>query len=295
MKILIAGSSGIIGSNLFEALKQNYSIVTGIGYEKLSIANYMQVDLTNKNDIDEIVKKIEKPDVLIFLVALAHEKGKNKQLEMFRLINFNTLLNLLSSMEEYGNVPSKIIFTSTISVYGEKYGTNEYVEDCEKKPKSPYAVTKLEAEELLMKKYAEKSWILRFAPVYSKDFRLNIIRRTMLKDFYYCVGEGNNKLSLLNINNISEVIKAIIEEKVPAGIYNVSDNKTYSFNKLLRFQGAKRIIKIPNMLLKTVYYLNKITKVNFIEENAIKLLTNNIYPSTKIRRFVDLPYKISDM
>lgn len=287
--ILIAGSSGIIGSFLFNELNTNNNFnVIGIGAEELKSNKYHQIDLTNLGNTYKGLENISKPDVLIFLVALAHEKGKNKELPSFRLINFSTLVNLLEVLKQQNKLPKKIIFSSTISVYGEKYDTSLYTEDSEKTPKSPYAVTKLEAEEFLNKNFNSNSWILRFAPVYSSSFKLNIDRRTRIQNKYYSIGEGKNKLSLLSIKNILLVIEAIIENKVPEGIYNVSDEKEYTFEYLLKIQNAKAIFRVPHIIVKIIYYLNRITKINFIEENSMKLLTDNIYPSVKIQKFVKL-------
>jgi nucleoside-diphosphate-sugar epimerase len=287
--IVLAGSSGVIGSFLFKELSKNKELnVTGIGAEKLEINNYSKIDLTNFDNTNNVISKITKPDVLIFLVALAHEKGKNKEIDTFRLINFTTLVNLMEVLKKQNKLPSKIIFTSTISVYGEKYHTSEYSEDSAKTPKSPYAVTKLEAEEYLLKNYHNISFILRFTPVYSEKFKLNIERRTQIKNFFYKICNGKNKLSLLSIKNILLVIEEIINDKIPAGIYNISDEKEYTFEDLLKIQNPNKVITIPKSFISMIYYLNKIIRINFIEENSIKLLTDNIYPSTKIQKYIKL-------
>ena len=84
--------------------------------------------------------------LLIFTVGLAHSKGKNKEYKMFEDVNLKTLKNILLSIRELNNSPKKIIFTSTISVYGEKLESNIYFEDHNPTLSSPYAITKLKAE-----------------------------------------------------------------------------------------------------------------------------------------------------
>lgn len=286
-KILIAGSNGIIGTFLYDELKKipNYEIF-GLDKNTSNLECNYQADLTKKENITIAIKNAPDFDVLIFLVALAHEKGKNKELDFFRLVNYQTLVNLLEIFKENDKVPKKIIFSSTISVYGEKYNKTKYLEEDDKTPKSPYAVTKLEAEKYLLEKFNDNSWILRFAPVYSKTFKLNIQRRTIVKRNFYRVGDGCNKLSLLSINNIITVVRAIINNQVQNGVYNISDKKQYSFNDLLNYQNAKKIIVIPKFVVRTIYYINKIINNTFVHENTIKLITDNIYPSDKILQFV---------
>ena len=203
--------------------------------------------------------------------------------------------NLLTALQEKNKLPEKIIFSSTISVYGEKYHQSVYVEDSGKNSFSPYAVTKLEAEHYLMENFENSSWILRFAPVYSSNFQLNINRRTKIGNNYYKVGKGNKKLSLCNIENIKTAVIGIIQGNIPAGIYNLSDSKEYSYNYLLTWCTAKKVIRIPQFVVKILYLFGKIINNTFLKENTVKLLTDNIFPADKIRSFIDLPATINDV
>jgi len=231
-------------------------------------------------------------NALIFLVGLAHKKGKGQEFDEFRRINKQTLVNLLSALEVQGKLPNKIIFASTISVYGEKLNQNIYNEDSEKNPFSPYAVTKLEAEEFLLEHYEKQSWILRFSPVYAPNFQLNINRRTKLGGRFYKVGRGTKKLSLCNLENIGCAIQGIIEDKVPAGIYNISDAKDYTYNDLLNYANGKWTLPIPRFLVKGLYIMGKMMNNIFLKENATKLISDNIFPSDKIRQYIELPYAL---
>jgi len=239
-------------------------------------------------------KESLKFDALIFLVGLAHKKGKGKELDEFRRVNKQTLENLLFALESKGKLPSKIIFASTISIYGEKINQDIYLEDSVKNPFSPYAVTKLEAEEYLIENFKNRSWILRFAPVYSPDFQLNINRRTKVGKFFYRIGNGTKKLSLCNLENIGLVVKGILEDKIPASEYNISDYNTYSYDYLLQMQNAKWIIWLPSNLIKGLYKIGKMTNNIFIKENAIKLISHNIFPSDKVRSYLELPFTLDN-
>ena len=196
-------------------------------------------------------------------------------------------------MDYLKKLPRKFIFTSTISVYGEKYLQKLYNEETKKTPFSPYATTKLEAEEYLLSKYQNISWIFRLAPVYSPKFKLNIDRRTKIKNFYYRVGKGNAKLSVCNINNISTCVKEVINNRVEVGVYNISDKHPISYNDLLKFQKANNIISIPRIIFMGLYIFGKVFQNIFLKENCVKLLTDNIFSSKKIQNFIKLEYDIS--
>jgi len=193
--ILLAGANGFIGSFLYNRLNKDYSI-TALDYSKELIKdNFFPLDLTKEEDVKTFAKKSPKCDALIFLVGLAHKKGKRQEFREFQSINKQTLVNLLSILEAKNKLPDKILFASTISVYGEKINQNVYNEDSDTKPFSPYAITKLEAEEYLLNNFSNQSWILRFAPVYASNFQLNINRRTKTSVGFYKVGSGSKKLS----------------------------------------------------------------------------------------------------
>ena len=256
--ILLAGANGFIGTFLYNSFNKDYSI-TALDYsDGLIEDNFSPLDLTQEIEVEDFAEKSPKCDALIFLVGLAHKKGKGKELDEFRRINKQTLVNLLSKLDEKNKLPEKIIFASTISVYGEKINQIIYNEDSEKTPFSPYAVTKLEAEEYLLNNFSNQSWILRFAPVYASNFQLNINRRTRAGRWFYKVGNGSKKLSLCNLENIGSVVEGILEDKVPTGVYNISDENQYSYNDLLNHVNAKWVIPIPSVIVKGLYYIGKL-------------------------------------
>jgi nucleoside-diphosphate-sugar epimerase len=293
-KILIVGSNGIIGKFLHTAFKSTYKTYTLSQTKKGNDKNFIQLDLTKKEEVNNFVKSSFKFDVIIFLVGLAHKKGKRKNIDNYRKINYQTLINLINSLSLEGKVPNKIIFASTISVYGEKFNKNIYLEESNKTPISPYAITKLESEEFLLEGYSDKSWILRFAPIYSSNIRLNINRRTQLKGWNYKVGNGETKLSMCNIQNIPLIINGIINGKVPNDIYNISDSKIYTYNDLLLWQKANWIIPIPTWIIKILYNLSNLFNSIFFKENTLKLMTDNIYPSDKISSFLKFNNSLDD-
>tara|TARA_Y100000591_G_C21818579_1_gene692212 strand:+ start:296 stop:1186 length:891 start_codon:yes stop_codon:yes gene_type:complete len=292
--ILIAGATGHLGSYLLGELK-DYHNTLGLSKSGNTKDGALKIDLTNEYKTKSFAKSCQNFDVLIFLVGLAHSKGEFKQYPFFRKINVTTLKNLLSSLERQKKLPSIIIYTSTISVYGEELGTSHYIEDSKLNPKSPYGKTKSEAERYLLEYYQNSSYILRLAPIYSSKFTLNLKRRSELWNFNYKVGNGNKKLSLCNIKNLKYAIDGIIEGNVPKGIYNLSDEKPYTFNNIIDLRKKKVVIRLPNFFVLFTFFIGKYFKNVFLRENSIKLLSDNIYPSNKIREFLKLPFNITNL
>ena len=291
-RLLIAGGAGNIGRPLFDTLVGKENITILVNNSKPLNENFITLNLLDFEKTTKFVLESEKYNILIFLVGLAHKKGKKSDFEEFNNLNFMTLKNLTDAFVKYDKVPSKIIFASTISIYGERISINSYTENISCKPRTPYAITKLKAENYLRKNFDSKYWILRLAPVYSSVFKLNIDRRTKIAGKNFLVGDGNVKLSLCHQNNIISVIESIIQGEISFGTYNLSDRKIYTYKDLHDYQKNDRFLKIPKFIIWLLLLSGKIIKNNFLIENSIKLISDNIYPSKKIARQKILSYEI---
>lgn len=295
MKVLITGVYGIVGSYLCEKLKKDHEII-GIGRKKeyYGCDKYYCCDITDKDSIREIVLDNKDLDIIIHCAALAHNKGNDLSKNRFMKVNYEATKCLADLSNKYLKLKN-FIFISTISVYGEKLDKNLYIETDECVPKSPYAVAKRLSEEYIIENYNSNYTILRLAPVYSKGFTLNIYRRSKIKGIPYRVGSGKQKLSLCNIENIYLAVNYIINntENEVNEIYNVSDSYIYEFNNLLKAIGAKYKVILPSLGLKILYRMNNlILKKQFIYENSIKLLSDNIYSCDKLDKKVKMRFSL---
>ena len=291
-KILIAGGSGNIGKPLCEHLYKNENVTILVNSSKKSDKSCIGLNLLDDEKTKDFVNSTNKFDILIFLVGLAHKKGKKSNYEEFNNVNFITLKNLIEAFEECNKVPDKIIFTSTISIYGERLSIKAYTEKTKPEPKTPYAITKLNAEKFLKKKFPSKCWILRLAPVYSDKFKLNITRRTKIAGQNFLIGNGKVKLSLCHLNNIISVMENIIAGEISSGTYNLADDVIYSYNDLHKYHQNKFLMRVPIFIVKIFLLFGSAIKNNFLIENSIKLISDNIYPVEKIAKQLVLKYKI---
>ncbi|TAN67475.1 SDR family oxidoreductase [Paraclostridium sordellii 8483] len=297
MKVLITGVNGFIGSNIYEGLKDEFDVL-GISQSSESkiCKNYISCDLTDKDKLEEVIKSNNDIDIIIHCAALAHNKGNDLSKDRFMKVNYEVSKDLVDLSNKYLSL-KKFIFLSTISVYGERIDKDVYVETDKCYPKSPYAIAKRKSEEYIEMNCKAPYYILRLAPVYSDEFRLNIKRRTELKGINYIVGDGSNKLSLCNVSNIVISVYDMISDKVDKnGIYNIADQEVYSFIDLINANRISSIkIWIPKFCINILYKMNKFTiNKQFIDENSIKLITNNIYSSAKINEKINIKYNLFD-
>ena len=279
----IFGSKGFIGTSLI-----NLSI-----YEYKNV-DREQIDLSDIQSIKSYFSNIAKVDVLIFLVGRVHKKGKNGSYYQHYDNNFMTLKNLLSAFSQINISIGKIIFTSTVNVYDGSMKNIFYDEESPLNPKEYYAKTKKIAEDYLIENYVNKYWILRLAPVYSKEFQLNIDKRTKIMNFFYKPGKGNNQFSMCNLSNLIISIDKIIDNKVPSGVYNISDIKEYDYNDLLSYKQARVKFIIPIFLIKILFSLSQFFNLKSIESRLSKLFMTRVYTSKKIRSFIDFSAELKD-
>lgn len=298
MKVLITGVNGFIGSNIHNELKDKHEVL-GISQSKSSkICNqYVQCDLTDKQALEDVIKKHNDIDVIVHCAALAHNKGNDLSKDRFMKVNYGVTQDLVGLSNKHLNL-KQFVFLSTVSVYGEKMDKNIYMETDECFPKSPYAVAKKKSEEYIEANCKSDYYILRLAPVYSDEFKLNIQRRTEMKGFNYIVGNGSNKLSLCNLKNIVFTIDNIIHGNIVKNeIYNVSDERAYSFKDMLGMNKVSKLkIWIPKIVIQALHGFNKISiKKQFIDENSIKLVSDNIYSSDKICMNIKLKHTLQNL
>ena len=156
-KIVVTGSSGQLGSALFNQLKlRNYSVL-GIDIVQSQTTDRL-IDIRDSAQINKITIGF---DAIIHTAAL---HGKHYELnyprEEFISTNINGTFNLLSACVLNGI--KKFVYTSTTSIYGNAMvSTKQAVwvdETLVPNPRDIYDITKLTAE-LLCRDYFEKEGI----------------------------------------------------------------------------------------------------------------------------------------
>ena len=150
MKLLFTGASGFLGSIVCPLLRENYNVAT--------------IGLLRQDDyIVDIAKKVpilhERYDVVLHAAGKAHSVPKTEEeRQAFFDVNLQGTQNLCAALEKVG-VPRAFIFVSTVAVYGCDYGEN-ITEKHPLRGNSPYAMSKLLAEEYLQKWCYEHNVVL---------------------------------------------------------------------------------------------------------------------------------------
>lgn len=136
MKILITGATGLLGTNLSNALSERHEVIR--------MSRRLGYDLRDKEKTREAIESF-KPNIVYHLAANAAEsRGQISPIDMTER-NLNIFLNVLTPSINAG--VGKFIYTSSVAVYGSI--PTPYSEDDICKPEDVYGVNKLACEQIL--------------------------------------------------------------------------------------------------------------------------------------------------
>ncbi len=157
-KILITGGTGFAGSYLAELLLRDEAHqvhVTGLSQptdvwaKKLPTAIFHQLDLTQKDAVDELISQI-KPDQIYHLAALTAVGASYDSAQQVLINNINAQLFLLDAVKQHAP-QARVLCIGSAEEYGLSCLDYEKVpETAELKPLSPYAVSKVTQEVLAL-------------------------------------------------------------------------------------------------------------------------------------------------
>lgn len=278
--LLFTGASGFLGANTLRLLSNSY-IVKTLGTKN---TNDYKVNLAK-----EVPSFNEQFNVVLHAAGKAHSIPKTqKERNAFFYTNLQGTKNLCYALEKNG-LPDSFIFVSTVAVYGLEYG-EQIKEDNPLKGNTPYALSKLQAEEFLLdwsEKHGVRLAIIRPPLIagYNPPGNLGAMIKGIKTGKYLSISGGKARKSVLMAQDIANLVPKLAEK---GGIYNVCDTENLSFRdleKIIAKQLNKPIsLSIPLPAAKIMAHigdligrkapintkkLNKITKsLTFSNEKA---------------------------
>lgn len=225
MNILITGSKGFIGSRLIEALRGKGRRVYGI-------------------DVEQDIEKLNvSPFRRRFDVVVHCAAQTSVTLSMdYPMIDAKT--NILGTINLLKLFPkSKFIFLSSSAVYGE--GPN-HREDGPVNPKSPYAISKLAAENYI-KLMAKSFVIFRLANVVGQGNKKtkNVFDIFHESESLTIYGDGSQRRDFVPVEVVCSAIEKALKIK-GSGTFNIGSGRTVkiidvakSFKKPFKFRPER--------------------------------------------------------
>ena len=223
-KLLLTGATGFVGRNVLPLLESQYHVTTC----GRSTENIIRADLAK-----DIPVFSDRFDVVLHAAGKAHTTPSTEtEIKEYDDVNYQGTINLCAALEKYG-LPETFVFVSSAAVYGCDKGEN-VDESHDLNPKTPYAISKMKAENYL------RNWCL------DHQVRLAIIRPSLIAGSnppgnlgsmingivsgrYLSIAGGKARKSVLMVEDIARLVP-LLEQK--GGIYNVCSNDQPSFREL---------------------------------------------------------------
>ena len=225
MKILVAGSSGFIGSHLTPKLVERGHQVIGFDLHEptgdYGISGFVQGDIRRK---DDLVAALEGVDAAVNLAAIHFDYGHEDH-EYWETNEAGTQA-FLDAMEESG--VQRFLFTSSIAVYGDR--ADEASETTEPTPTSVYGASKLGGEHVI-EKWVDGATdrsvvIIRPCVVFGERnvTNMNNLIRQIDSGFFVMFGKGENVKATAYVENLAAAICMQVESMEPGLlVFNYAD------------------------------------------------------------------------
>ena len=274
MRILLLGSSGMLGKSIYKFLKNDFEVYTN-GLKK------RRYDLCKKKNLSILLNKT-KPDVIINSLGITNIEICNKNKKLAKKVNFEILKNLFNIKKRY-NYKFWLIQISTDQLYDAISFKTKSREESKIKINNYYTKTKVQAERICE---LNKSLILR-----TNFFGKSIVKKKSFSDWVLKSSERKKTFYLfkdiyfspLRFITICRILKKIVQNNFDTnGIYNLGSKNGLSklnfslfFLKYLKIKNKNFRIASVNKILKTKRSKNMLMNVEKFE-NTFKIKLPNL-------------------
>jgi nucleoside-diphosphate-sugar epimerase len=229
---LVTGAGGFLGSPLVERLVADGIPVRAMHYRNPEAPPRPGVVTVRAalEDFDSLRRAAEGCTTVFHLAGKAHDLDV-RDADAFRRINVEGTANLLRAAEEAG--VRSFVFASSVKAMGE--GGDECLdEDAPAEPRTPYGISKLEAEQLVLETGARGRVhvsVLRLPLVYGPGLKGNL--RAMLdaiaRGAFPPPPRTRNRRSLASVSDVVSALVLSARSPAAAGrTYLVTDGTAYS-------------------------------------------------------------------
>lgn len=241
MKIAITGGSGFIGSRLKALLEQAGHIIVNI-----DIVDANPVDIL---DYPKLLAALNGCDAIYHLAA-AHRDDIYPR-SIYYDVNSLGTQNVIQAAKD-SNI-NKIIFASTVAVYGLNAGQSDEMQ--KPNPFNDYGKSKLEAETHLQAWAGENDnyvlSIVRPVVVFGENNRGNVynLMTQISNNRFMMIGQGQNRKSMAYVGNVAAFFAFCLDQKKGVEIYNYSDKPDLTTQALIDTIYNKMNKKRPSLTI----------------------------------------------
>jgi len=258
IKSLVTGGAGFIGSNLVDKLvKEGHQVTildnlsTGrfknISHHKKKSVKFFKIDISKNVKLDKFFKNIK---YVFHLAGLADIVPSIENPDKYFQSNVVGTLNIIRAAQK-ANV-KKLIYAASASCYGipKKYPIKE---NAKIETKYPYALTKWQAEELIMhwvNVYDLPAISIRFFNAYGPRSRTSgaygavfgvFLAQKLANKPLTIVGNGNQTRDFIHVYDLVDGLLKAAKSKKIGEIYNIGSGTEVKVNTIAKLIGGKKI------------------------------------------------------
>lgn len=305
MRMLLTGAHGFLGSAI---LRQ--TINSGIPFiatdrfpcKDYVAGEYVAADILDSRSISNIMIDVDR---VCHVAGLAHVFDRSQiSSQSFQDINVSGTENIARAAAAAG--VKYFIFISSVSVYGGVSHGKDELSECH--PENPYALSKWEAERILIdfcQKEKINLTILRLATLYGEGDPGNVRRLIRLIDRgqFIWIGRGENLKSLLHREDAARAcVSVLLSPSSGIHIYNVAA-PPYRMQDIVQKISKNLGIRTPCVHIPSDFALTftkAIKSISFnhfrlgaLHDNIKKWLADDYYTTDKISRIYNFEAKVS--
>lgn len=313
MRILITGIHGFVGGNLVRTLRKDHELYG------LDIVIPEAAGVTTTFNWEEM-DSVPRVEALIHLAGKAHDTRNTSAAQSYFDIN----LGLTQKIFDYflQSDAEKFIFFSSIKAVADTVSGCIFTEEAIPNPKTPYGQSKLAAEQYILSKIRDntqsspfltvppniqnpkpetrnakpetqnpnKVYILRPCMIHGPGNKgnLNLLYKLVKKGIPWPLGAFENQRSFLSIENLSFIIRQIMDKDIPPGTYHLADDDPVSTNEIIDLiaQSLKRkaiITRVPKGVIHALARSGDVLHMPLNSERLKKLTESYVVSNAKIK------------
>ena len=261
-KILITGSTGFIGSNIFLNIKNDFKIYLllrrKLRKKKINFIKNQNIKIINFKNYDELNFKIKKISVDIIIHCATYYVKKHKDKDISKIIDSNILFpNIILKNLKKMKVKKFINFTTVWENYNAQKGRSfnlyskskqifrkniDFYKNNNKKIKF--------YNFFVSDTYGENDSRKKLINLLKNNYSKNKITKILSKKLY---------INLLNVKDILQAVNLIINKKINPGNYVLKNKYNFNLQKIvskINYNNKKKIkIKwISSKIIKEKFY-----------------------------------------
>lgn len=280
-KVLITGVTGFLGKALVSSLQHREDISLFGHSRDASNARklFKDVPIRVLDDIEIAGLDELEIDAIVHLAGIAHDLSNKYLAEDYFTVNDKGTRALYDKFLK--SRAKSFIFVSSIKAAVDA-ASAPVTEDVDPTPISPYGQSKLRAEQYIQQHrgFEKEYYILRPCMVHGPGNKgnLNLLYKYAKTGLPFPLGAFQNQRSFLSVDNFSFIIDKLITQKVPSGIYHLSDDGSMSTPDLFKLTARTAgklspVLSIPQSLVSAAFML--LRKKRMLQKLTEDMLVSN--------------------